>query len=170
VAVVGAFTGGQAVALKPSLAEPGSFYLDYTLPQGKIQFHYVVDGTARVDPDEATTADGKANERHVERDLFAALNNIMKQRIMVIDGAMGTMIQRHKLQEEDYRSAGEAALCARKRATCAPSEAMLGRMKTAGISEVVHPGLRDSAYAMLIGVLRSVLLGLQGSAVQGPPL
>jgi hypothetical protein len=114
VAVVGAFTGGQAVALKPSLAEPGSFYLDYTLPQGKIQFHYVVDGSARVDPDEATTADGKANERHVERDLFAALNNIMKQRIMVIDGAMGTMIQRHKLQEEDYRSAGEAALCEEK--------------------------------------------------------
>ncbi|MFC4262907.1 homocysteine S-methyltransferase family protein [Ferruginibacter yonginensis] len=28
---------------------------------------------------------------------------ILKERILVIDGAMGTMIQRHKLQENDYR-------------------------------------------------------------------
>lgn len=27
----------------------------------------------------------------------------LQQRILIIDGAMGTMIQRHKLQEEDYR-------------------------------------------------------------------
>lgn len=27
----------------------------------------------------------------------------LKKRILIIDGAMGTMIQRHKLQEEDYR-------------------------------------------------------------------
>ena len=27
----------------------------------------------------------------------------LKERILIIDGAMGTMIQRHKLQEEDYR-------------------------------------------------------------------
>ncbi len=31
------------------------------------------------------------------------LRNILDQRIMIIDGAMGTMIQRYKLQEEDYR-------------------------------------------------------------------
>ena len=31
--------------------------------------------------------------------LFTDLQN----RILVIDGAMGTMIQRHKLQETDYR-------------------------------------------------------------------
>ncbi len=31
------------------------------------------------------------------------LQSILKQRIMIIDGAMGTMIQRHKLAEEDYR-------------------------------------------------------------------
>jgi 5-methyltetrahydrofolate--homocysteine methyltransferase len=28
---------------------------------------------------------------------------LLKNRILVIDGAMGTMIQRHKLQEADYR-------------------------------------------------------------------
>ena len=28
---------------------------------------------------------------------------ILKQRIMVLDGAMGTMIQRYKLEEADYR-------------------------------------------------------------------
>ncbi len=31
------------------------------------------------------------------------LQAIMAERILVLDGAMGTMIQRHKLEEEDYR-------------------------------------------------------------------
>ena len=31
------------------------------------------------------------------------LTNLMNERILVLDGAMGTMIQRHKLEEEDYR-------------------------------------------------------------------
>ncbi len=31
------------------------------------------------------------------------IRDILKQRILIIDGAMGTMIQRHKLTEEDYR-------------------------------------------------------------------
>lgn len=29
--------------------------------------------------------------------------SLLKERILVIDGAMGTMIQRHRLNEEDYR-------------------------------------------------------------------
>ncbi len=32
-----------------------------------------------------------------------ALPDLLKQRILIIDGAMGTMIQRHKLSEADYR-------------------------------------------------------------------
>ena len=31
------------------------------------------------------------------------IKSILKERIVVIDGAMGTMIQKHKLSEEDYR-------------------------------------------------------------------
>lgn len=31
------------------------------------------------------------------------LTALMEQRILILDGAMGTMIQRHKLEEEDYR-------------------------------------------------------------------
>jgi len=31
------------------------------------------------------------------------LTGLLEHRILIIDGAMGTMIQRHKLQEEDYR-------------------------------------------------------------------
>ncbi len=31
------------------------------------------------------------------------LKDILKERILIIDGAMGTMIQRHKLEEADYR-------------------------------------------------------------------
>ena len=33
----------------------------------------------------------------------AALESALARRILVIDGAMGTMIQRHELQEADYR-------------------------------------------------------------------
>src|SRR5690242_14966093 len=31
------------------------------------------------------------------------IKDILKKRIMILDGAMGTMIQRYKLSEEDYR-------------------------------------------------------------------
>ena len=31
------------------------------------------------------------------------IKSILKDRILVLDGAMGTMIQRHKLEEEDFR-------------------------------------------------------------------
>ncbi|MDP4191492.1 MAG: methionine synthase [Bacteroidota bacterium] len=34
---------------------------------------------------------------------FEYLSGILKKRILVLDGAMGTMIQRHKLQEADFR-------------------------------------------------------------------
>ena len=33
----------------------------------------------------------------------AQLRDILKRRIMILDGAMGTMIQRYKLTEADYR-------------------------------------------------------------------
>lgn len=35
--------------------------------------------------------------------LITYLHEQLKQRIMILDGAMGTMIQRYRLQEEDYR-------------------------------------------------------------------
>ena len=35
--------------------------------------------------------------------VFGPLEELFKQRIAFIDGAMGTMIQRYKLQEEDFR-------------------------------------------------------------------
>jgi 5-methyltetrahydrofolate--homocysteine methyltransferase len=34
---------------------------------------------------------------------MATIQELLNERILVIDGAMGTMIQRYKLQEEDYR-------------------------------------------------------------------
>ena len=33
------------------------------------------------------------------------IEDIIKEKILILDGAMGTMIQRHKLQENDYRGA-----------------------------------------------------------------
>src|SRR5882672_8921998 len=32
-----------------------------------------------------------------------SIRNLLQERILIIDGAMGTMIQRHKLTEADYR-------------------------------------------------------------------
>ena len=36
--------------------------------------------------------------------MSANIYQILKQRILILDGAMGTMIQRYKLQEEDFRN------------------------------------------------------------------
>ena len=38
-------------------------------------------------------------------DRTSALHDLLSTRILVLDGAMGTMIQRHKLTEEDFRGA-----------------------------------------------------------------
>jgi len=40
---------------------------------------------------------------------FGQLEELMEKQILYIDGAMGTMIQRYKLQEEDYRGERYAA-------------------------------------------------------------
>ena len=37
------------------------------------------------------------------KDNFHIISEILKKRILVLDGAMGTMIQRYKFSEEDYR-------------------------------------------------------------------
>ena len=34
---------------------------------------------------------------------MSSIEKALKEKILIIDGAMGTMIQRHKLQEADYR-------------------------------------------------------------------
>ena len=34
---------------------------------------------------------------------MADIKEILKQRILVLDGGMGTMIQKYKLEEKDYR-------------------------------------------------------------------
>jgi len=39
----------------------------------------------------------------MQPDRSAELSALLQQRLLILDGAMGTMIQRHKLQEADYR-------------------------------------------------------------------
>jgi 5-methyltetrahydrofolate--homocysteine methyltransferase len=39
----------------------------------------------------------------MHKNIFMSIQESLQKRILVIDGAMGTMIQRHKLTEEDYR-------------------------------------------------------------------
>lgn len=38
-------------------------------------------------------------------DRSAELRDLLAQRILILDGAMGTMVQQHGLQEADYRGA-----------------------------------------------------------------
>ena len=40
---------------------------------------------------------------------LTTLNELLTHRILILDGAMGTMIQRHRLTEEDFRGARFAA-------------------------------------------------------------
>src|SRR5436305_8598809 len=42
---------------------------------------------------------------HYTNDRAAALYNALKQRILILDGAMGTMVQRYRLDEAAYRGA-----------------------------------------------------------------
>ena len=35
---------------------------------------------------------------------MADIRELLAERILILDGAMGTMIQRHKLEEQDYRA------------------------------------------------------------------
>ena len=39
----------------------------------------------------------------MNQNTFATLQKLLSERIVIIDGAMGTMIQRYKLEEADYR-------------------------------------------------------------------
>ena len=39
------------------------------------------------------------------------LRKLLAERILFMDGAMGTMIQQHKLSEEDYRGGSEWSFC-----------------------------------------------------------
>jgi 5-methyltetrahydrofolate--homocysteine methyltransferase len=45
----------------------------------------------------------RSPESPVPSPVFDALANLLERRILILDGAMGTMIQRHKLTEADFR-------------------------------------------------------------------
>jgi 5-methyltetrahydrofolate--homocysteine methyltransferase len=51
-------------------------------------------------PDATTTPRPARIEPHPA---FAALDALLRQRVLILDGAMGTMIQRYQLTEEDFR-------------------------------------------------------------------
>jgi methionine synthase I (cobalamin-dependent) len=40
---------------------------------------------------------------NIKRIIMKDIRQLLNERILIIDGAMGTMIQRHKLEEADYR-------------------------------------------------------------------
>src|SRR5204863_1444320 len=42
---------------------------------------------------------------HMPVEILQPLETLMHQRIVLLDGAMGTMVQQHKLTESDYRGA-----------------------------------------------------------------
>ena len=49
------------------------------------------------------------------------LESMFRERILMFDGAMGTMIQRHKLEEDDFRKGIDSTIttyCSRVTTTC----------------------------------------------------
>jgi 5-methyltetrahydrofolate--homocysteine methyltransferase len=48
-------------------------------------------------------SDTNKRKLFAKNDGFESLQETLKNRIMIIDGAMGTMIQKHKLNENDFR-------------------------------------------------------------------
>ena len=42
-------------------------------------------------------------KKYIKKDKSKIISNILKKRILVLDGAMGTMIQNYKFTEEDFR-------------------------------------------------------------------
>ena len=44
-----------------------------------------------------------SRDQPCKRNLFQELEELFSQRIAILDGAMGTMIQQYKLKEEDFR-------------------------------------------------------------------
>ena len=51
-----------------------------------------------------TASETKSDDIYVrgETDIFDYLNAQLKKRILILDGAMGTMIQKHRFTEEDF--------------------------------------------------------------------
>lgn len=62
---------------------------------------------------------------HPER--AAKLTAALRERILIIDGAMGTMIQRHDLQESDYRARGFPKGTTARKGTCTAPAAITRR-------------------------------------------
>ncbi|MDX8392450.1 MAG: methionine synthase, partial [Mariprofundaceae bacterium] len=54
-------------------------------------------------PDELKLNESKSSESSHHQSRIARLHQALGERILILDGAMGTMIQRHKLEEADYR-------------------------------------------------------------------
>jgi len=51
-----------------------------------------------------TSSQGTGVHGHVVRESYDALQDALKNRILLLDGAMGTMIQAHKFEEADFRA------------------------------------------------------------------
>ncbi len=60
-------------------------------------------------------------DEHRTKDLRQRLEELLARRILILDGAMGTMIQRHGLEEADFRGerfADHARRTSRATTTC----------------------------------------------------
>jgi methionine synthase I (cobalamin-dependent) len=69
-------------------------------------------------------------ERTIDEERSARVRefrSLLKQRILVLDCAMGTMIQGHGLSEEDYRGNASRIIpeTSRETTTCSPSRSLM---------------------------------------------
>jgi 5-methyltetrahydrofolate--homocysteine methyltransferase len=75
-------------------------------PAPALPCHSAVSATISPDLAALSPAAGPART-HAER--LVLLEGTLARRVLVLDGAMGTMIQRHRLTEDDYRGRGGPA-------------------------------------------------------------
>ena len=80
----------------------------YTLNRANLVYaichlHWQLRPAPQAQPQVAAPAARSKDTRMNRNERIAALHKAAAERILILDGAMGTMIQRHKLREADYR-------------------------------------------------------------------
>src|SRR4029434_9196279 len=97
---------------------------------------------------------------------FHPLEALMRERIVLLDGAMGTMIQGYKLSEADYR--GER-FCDRKGKDLKGSLELLNLMQPQVIGEIHSDYLKAGADIIETNTSSGTTIGLNDFLFQGDP-
>ncbi|EFJ51715.1 vitamin B12 dependent methionine synthase [Volvox carteri f. nagariensis] len=102
VIAIPAFALAAQRAIKQPIAEPAE---EVAVSVGTAEARICGHDAGAEEPEAATAASAGASEAPVVQQpaVHAQLDKLLRERIIFIDGAMGTQVQKYKLQEEDFR-------------------------------------------------------------------